>query len=216
MLAFFSTVCIVTGTLLGLPQAIRIVREKSSAGLSLLAWQVWMAVTTVWTVHGVLLGSITQIIPNAIGIAECLAILLLTRRDRGLTLGRTFWLAILLTVVATSIRVGLGPVAFASFMLFPQAAAVLGQFVDIVRCRDIRGVSPLYLVLTVVLQVSWIGYGRLLPDIAAVVCSSMMLALGLLNLGWWSARRLGLRALWPTVDPDVTDVVDVTDATAAV
>ena len=206
MTVFFvvSAACILLGTLIGFPQAIRLMREKSSAGLSQRAWQMWLAVSAAWVFHGSLGGNIAQIIPNVVGVATCFAILRLTRQDRGLSWANSYSLAAALLLLAVAVRLIWGPVAYGAFMVLPQGIATIGQFLEMARSRDISGVSPGYLVLATLLQGSWVLYGLLLPDRAAVVTSSVVVILCAVNLAWWLARKAGLvPVIWPLDEADV-------------
>ena len=46
----------VLGTILGVPQLVRLLRTRSVAGLSLIAWQATLSINIGWTVHGLLIG----------------------------------------------------------------------------------------------------------------------------------------------------------------
>lgn len=201
MLTVATTVCIVGGTLIGLPQVIHLLRSRSSAGLSLLAWYVWSGGAVAWLVHGLLILSPAQIIPNTVGVVTATLVLRLIQHDRGLAWGRSYAPALMLAAAGIAVRLLFGPLAFGLFMSVPQGIAVLGQFVDIVRCRDLRGVSPVYLGLMTLVQANWIVYGLLQPDVAAFVSSLVLTTTTAASLLWWALRRVGwIGPLWPVVE----------------
>ncbi|MGB4271197.1 MAG: PQ-loop domain-containing transporter, partial [Propionicimonas sp.] len=45
-----------TATLLGLPQAMRLMRTRNTEGLSLMAWQATLVINIGWTAHGIVIG----------------------------------------------------------------------------------------------------------------------------------------------------------------
>ena len=55
----------VSGTILGLPQVLRLVRTGRVDGLSLTAWQAMLVVNLIWTAHGISIGQAPQIVTSA-------------------------------------------------------------------------------------------------------------------------------------------------------
>jgi len=54
-----------TATILGIPQAIRLLRTSDTRGVSLVAWQAILAINIGWTSHGIVLGQPAMIVPGA-------------------------------------------------------------------------------------------------------------------------------------------------------
>ena len=65
--------CAALGSLMFVPQVVRLLRSHNPAGLSLLMWQLNTAAAVGWTLHGAHWGSWNVALPNAI-IAVCAAL----------------------------------------------------------------------------------------------------------------------------------------------
>jgi uncharacterized protein with PQ loop repeat len=50
----------VSGTILGLPQVLHLVRTRRVDGLSLTAWRAMLVVNLIWTAHGIRIGQLPQ------------------------------------------------------------------------------------------------------------------------------------------------------------
>jgi uncharacterized protein with PQ loop repeat len=53
----------VFGTILGLPQVVRLIRTRRIDGLSLTAWQAILTVNIGWTAHGISIGQLPRFSP---------------------------------------------------------------------------------------------------------------------------------------------------------
>jgi uncharacterized protein with PQ loop repeat len=73
----------VTGVLLGLPQALRLIRTRHIEGLSLTAWQAVLAVNLAWTQHGLRIGQPPQVVASMLSLSSTLPILWLLSRALG-------------------------------------------------------------------------------------------------------------------------------------
>jgi uncharacterized protein with PQ loop repeat len=58
----------VSGTILGLPQALRLVRTRRVDGLSLTAGRAMLVVNLIWTAHGISIGQLPQIVTSALSL----------------------------------------------------------------------------------------------------------------------------------------------------
>jgi uncharacterized protein with PQ loop repeat len=63
-------VATVSGTILGLPQVLRLVRTGRVEGLSLTAWQAMLVVNVSWTAHGISIGQVPQILTGALSLCS--------------------------------------------------------------------------------------------------------------------------------------------------
>lgn len=191
MFAVIAFICAVCGTALAVPQCLRIIRSRSTAGVSLLSWQLWGMVGLAWAMHGVLVGSLGMIVPNMASALFACIIMGMIIRDRRLPAVQTIAFPLVGVAIAVAVRWFAGPLAFGFLMLVPQAVAVLGQTLDLVRCADLFGVSGHYLRLAVVMQTLWLCYGLLGADIACTISSIMMICLVSTNLTLYVLRRRG-------------------------
>ena len=209
MFAVVGWLCAVGGTVLALPQFLRIMQSRSTAGVSLLAWQLWACIGTVWAVHGFVQHSLAMVIPNLFTAIFSGVILWLIYKDRRLTPIQLLTGPAVLILIGISLRLVFGPIAFSVFMLVPQAVAVLGQFFELVRCADLFGVSGGYFRASVAMQFLWLSYGILGHDVACTISSVMMIVLVSANLIVYSLRRTGRLAANPTFAAALTELMSL-------
>jgi uncharacterized protein with PQ loop repeat len=71
----------VSGTILGLPQVLRLLQTGRVDGLSLTAWQAMLVINPSWTAHGISIGQVPQIVTSALSLCSTLPILYLMARE---------------------------------------------------------------------------------------------------------------------------------------
>ena len=71
------------GTVLGIPQLVRLARTRNVEGLSLAGWQAILAINLGWTAHGIRIGQPPQIVASAFSLVATLPILYLLARELG-------------------------------------------------------------------------------------------------------------------------------------
>ena len=182
--------------LLAVPQIVRLVRTRSTDGLSLLLWQAMLAINLGWLSHGLLLGAANMVVTNLLGLASTLTILVLLIRARRLRAWRVMLPAVLGGVVIIAVDLLLGPAAFGVAALIPALVSNAGQGVKLVRSPRITGVSPVFLAGQVVNQVLWFTWALMVEDQGTMIAAPVSGAVQLLNLIWWVLRRTGLRPLF--------------------
>lgn len=183
-----------TATLLGVPQAWRLIRTRNIEGLSLVAWQANLVINIGWTVHGIVLSQWNMIIPNALAMSATLPILILMQRELGLRLFRVLLPGVLGGVAMVLVDVFAGSAAFGSVALIPALLANAGQSVALVRSPRVVGVSPGFLVTQVVNQAVWLIWAVMLPDSGTQIAAFVTGCVAVFNLVWWLLRQFGLRA----------------------
>jgi uncharacterized protein with PQ loop repeat len=189
------------GTLLGLPQVIRLARTRNVEGLSLPAWQLVLGLNLAWTSHGMILGQPNMIVPNVLGLCSTVPILVLMSRELGRALPKVMLPGVLLAIAMIAVDLTLGTTAYGLVALWPALFANMGQTLELVRSPRVTGVSPVYLVAAVLNQVLWLFWGILVGDAGTMITATTTLAITALNLVWWLLRLLGLRSFGvPTRD----------------
>lgn len=183
-----------TATLLGVPQAWRLIRTRNIEGLSLVAWQANLVINIGWTVHGIVLNQWNMIIPNSLAMSATLPILILMQRELGLRLFRVLLPGVLGGVAMVLVDVFAGSAAFGSVALIPALLANAGQSVALVRSPRVVGVSPGFLVTQVVNQAVWLIWAVMLPDSGTQIAAFVTGCVAVFNLVWWLLRQFGLRA----------------------
>ena len=183
----------VSGTILGLPQFLRLVRTRRVEGLSLTAWQSMLVANLIWTAHGIRIGQPPQVVTSALSLCATVPILYLMARE----LRRRFLLVLLPGLLAATALITvdqfLGSAAFGTAAIVAAVIANAGQSIELVRSPRIVGVSVLFLILAVVNQGLWLSWAILVPDIGTVIFATVTGTITAFNLIWWSLRRLGLR-----------------------
>lgn len=188
-----------TGIALGLPQLVHLARTRDVGGLSLRAWQAFLAVNLGWTAHGIAIGQPPQVVTSALSLVATVPILVLLARELRRNTALTLLPGVLLAAVMIVIDQTFGSAAYGAVAIVPAVVANAGQSVALVRSLHVSGVSPLFLVLAVVNQVLWFTWANLVMDAATMIAASTTGVIAVLNLCWYVARRLGLSPLGPPV-----------------
>ncbi|MET0692724.1 MAG: PQ-loop domain-containing transporter [Propionibacteriaceae bacterium] len=179
----------VFGSSVALPQVIRLLRTKTTAGVSLMAWQLALGANISWVSHAVITGHLNILVPNLVLLICTVTILNQLRRDRGLAVLTLVGPGLLLAVVTVALNVTLGPVAFAIAAFLPSAIAQLAQFQDLVLIPNIRGVSTPFLAMSVMNQVLWVSWATGVGEVSVMLVGSSLGTLMCLNLVWSLLRR---------------------------
>ncbi|MFF2487263.1 SemiSWEET family sugar transporter [Microbacterium sp. NPDC058062] len=182
----------VTAVVLGLPQLVRLARTRNVEGLSLPAWQAFLAVNLGWTAHGIAIGQAPQVVASALSLLSTVPILYLMSRQ----LKRSFLLTLApgLGLAALTVLIDqlFGSGAYGAVAIIPAVLANAGQSVALVRARHVDGVSVLFLILAVVNQMIWLAWALLVPDTGTIIAATTTGIIALFNLAWYPARVLGL------------------------
>lgn len=182
----------VTAVVLGLPQLVRLARTRNVEGLSLPAWQAFLAVNLGWTAHGIAIGQAPQVVASALSLLSTAPILYLMSRQLKrsflLTLAPGLGLAALMVLIDQLFGSG----AYGAVAIIPAVLANAGQSVALVRARHVDGVSVLFLILAVVNQMIWLAWALLVPDTGTIIAATTTGIIALFNLAWYTARVLGL------------------------
>ena len=187
------------GTVLGLPQMVRLARTRNVEGLSLPAWQIILGLNIGWTSHGVILGQLNLILPNILGLASTLPILFLMSRELGRPLLKVMLPGIVLGIGMIATDLLFGTAVYGLVALWPALFANIGQTLELVRSPRVVGVSPFFLIGGVLNQALWLWWGTLVADAGTIITATTTLGITSVNLVWWLMRQAGLRSfLVPT------------------
>ena len=188
-------VATVSGTILGLPQMLRLVRTGRVAGLSLTAWQAMLVVNLSWTAHGISIGQAPQILTSALSLCSTVPILYLVARKLRRHLLPVLLPGLLAAGALIAVDQIFGSAAYGTVAIIPAVVSNAGQSIELVRSARIVGVSVLFLILAVVNQGLWLSWAILVPDIGTMIVATVNAIVTVFNLTWWSLRVLGLRPL---------------------
>jgi len=187
------------GAVLGLPQLWRLVRTRNVDGLSLFAWQSLLVVNLIWLAHGFLIAQPPQIVVNLIAMCSTIPIVVLLARSTGRRLARVVGPCLTAVAAIIAIDAMLGSVAFGVCAIIPGITSSIGQTLELIRSRTIRGISPLFLCLAFVNQCLWTSWAVLVNDPGSIIAAAAVCLLTGVNLSWYLMRRLGLRPLFVVV-----------------
>lgn len=194
MLLLWGWACAVVGSVFTVPQVVRLLKSRTSAGIALITWQCNTAAALAWTTHGVRAGYWNMIVPNAIIAGLSILVVGMIQVDRRLPAHRVWPFALALTAVLLGFEFFALPVVFGIACLIPQAGGQLSQSIELVREPDLRGVSASFIVLTAVVPMMWWLWGLGAGDASVLVSSTVNSLVALFNVTWLTARRRGLVA----------------------
>jgi uncharacterized protein with PQ loop repeat len=184
------------GTVLGIPQLVRLARTRNVEGLSLVGWQAILAINLGWTAHGIRIGQPPQIEASAFSLVATLPILYLLARELGRRTLPTLLPGLGLAAVMIGVDQFLGSAAYGIFAIVLGVIAMAGQSVELVRAPHVKGVSTASLLLGPLNQTLWAIWAVMLQDSGSMIAILATSVLVVFNLVWYVLRRLGLRAFF--------------------
>ena len=191
LIAVLGWLAAVSGPLTSLPQLLRLVRARTSAGLSLLMWQLQAGALLGWAVHGYHLGYANIVVPNLVSLVGALLVLRTIAGDRGLHAPRLAVPAVVIAAVLAAVEYAAPSSLFGFAAMLPLALGGLSQAADLVRTPDVSGISPAFLAMNWLTQALWLSWGILAGDAAIMVCAGVLGVLATLTLGLAAARSSG-------------------------
>ena len=177
------------GSLVALPQVVKLFQTGSAAGVSLTAWQATFGANLAWTVHGVIGGYANLWVPNVLFACCSLLILVRVQQDRRIGSGRLLVPGLAQAVVTIALDLLAGPVAFAIAALLPSLLAQVAQLHALFLKPNLAGVSLGYMAMNVVNQLIWVTWAALAGESSVILVGSTLGVLMVLNLLWATLRR---------------------------
>lgn len=189
MIEIFGWVAAAIGVASNLPQLIRILRARTSAGVSLRLWQISAATTGAWMVHGFLVQKGQMQWPNLLMSVLALVIVVFILRDRKQAIAPQLLLPVVLAASLTGVELLFGAMAFGFVIAVPQLYGQLTQLREMVTAPDLSGVSVGYLAIMLLVQVMWFVFGLFTFDWALIICAGAMSVVCSVNLGVYVVRH---------------------------
>lgn len=189
-------------SIIAIPQAVRIVRVRAVAGVSVRAWQaIWWA-GAAWTWYGVATGRWQLIVCNILMTTTTAVVLVLLARHSSMSLVRLAVPPLIGAAVAIALYQTVGDLAFALAMAGPSLGSRAAQLVTAVRAVDTRALSAPTLGIFAAAQVLWAVYGFTTGSLAIVALNipGALLQTGSLTVVLVS-RRAARRAPVPLLGP---------------
>ncbi|MFP5416696.1 MAG: SemiSWEET family sugar transporter [Actinomycetes bacterium] len=182
----------VVGTVLGIPQAYRLIRTRNVEGVAVSAWQVMLALNVAWLVHGVRIAQANMVVVNALGLLSTVTILIVLSRELPRSLPRILLPGLAVAAAMISVNFLLGGAVYGLFAAIPAVLGQLGQTAELVRAERVEGVSKVFLTMSFTNFALWTLWGFLAGDQAAFIASLATGAVALLNVAWLGLRLSGL------------------------
>lgn len=192
MVDIWGWVCAVVGSVIAIPQVVQLLRTRSSAGLSLLMWQLSAAASVGWVFHGIRANSLIIAVPNVLIALTGVLVVRMVLADRNLPRASAWGVFALATAAVVAMEYLTTPVLFGLAVLIPLAVGFIGQSVDIVRSSSLSGVSEVYVGMTFAIQVMWWVWGFAVGDVSILICSTVLGVIAGFNLVWLTLRTRGL------------------------
>lgn len=172
-----------TGMLSGLPQLVRLLRERTSAGVSLPMWQLNVAALYAWSCHGFHIGQFSLLISNLLLAVTSTAVVVMICRDRN----QSIWVKLVPAFLLSAFLFGvidllLGPLVYGLVAVLPLAVGQVTQLLDLRRSVDISGVSGGFLAVNMLVQALWLVWAVLMGEYAVTAASTVMTLLTGANL----------------------------------
>lgn len=193
MIEAFGWVAAAIGIVSNIPQLLRIMRTRTSAGVSLRLWQLTTATAAAWACHGFLVGTPQMQWPNLVMLLAALLIVVFVLRDRGQRIAPQLILPVGLAALLSGLDVWLGAVVFGFAVAVPQLVGQFAQTRSLVRSPDLTGVSGTFLAVFLLVQSLWWGFGFATEDWALIVCAGLMVIICIANLAIYLVRSLRAR-----------------------
>ena len=171
------------------PQLYRLLRTRSSAGVSLSLFQLNAAATGAWALHGFMVGVPQMQYPNLVLMISSFAVCILVLRDRKSSL----FPALLLPPVISAALFGVDLLAGLLDDDGAHDLALLGvgqisQLRTMHASRDLSGVSLPFLSVAFFVQGLWLVWGILYGETSITVCATLLGTLSLINLLYFLHR----------------------------
>ncbi|MEN0071673.1 MAG: SemiSWEET family transporter [Propionicimonas sp.] len=190
--------------LLGVPQIVRLLRTRSTEGLSLVLWQAMLTINLGWLVHGIRIDAVNMIVTNLVGGLTTVVVQVLIIRARKLRAWRVVLPGVLGAAALIAVDVWFGSAAYGVAAVIPAVIANAGQTIELIRSPRITGVSPLFLIGQAVNQALWFAWSLYAGDHGTMITAPATGVIAVFNVVWWSLRKAGLRPFFVREeDPDL-------------
>ncbi len=194
MIDLFGWVAAAIGIAMNVPQLVRILRVRTSAGVSLRLWQVQASTTGAWMVHGFIVGKMQMQWPNMLMAAFGLLVVVFVLRDRRQAMVPQLLLTFGMWALLVSVEVFLGAVVFGFVVAVPQVLGQAAQLREMITAPDLSGVSSGFLAIMLVVQAMWFTFGIWTVDWSLIIAAGATASLALLNLTVYTVRWLRARS----------------------
>lgn len=191
----FGWVAAAIGIASSMPQLLRLLRERNSAGVSLPLWQIVAGTGAAWAAHGFIIESGPLQVPNILGSALAFATVIFVLKDRKQPILRQLILPLVLGAGLIAVDLMWGAVVFGILIVLPQLVGQLSQLRSLLTTTNPAGVSAGFLSIFVGGQAIWLVYGIMHGDWALIIAATTMVVIAGLNLTICLIRQARARKL---------------------
>ena len=172
-------------------QLFRILRAGTTAGVSVLSWQLALGGNLTWGLYGLLHGNPNQWVPNVGLVTITLIILSLFHPHVG-----TPWAVLLAPGIAigattTTLDHTVGTIAYSIAAFLPACISLLSQLKTTASSPDVRGLSLGNQWIMVANQSMWLVWAALINERSVLLVGSSSLVLIVANLSMALLRKSG-------------------------
>ncbi|RMB59821.1 PQ-loop domain-containing transporter [Tessaracoccus antarcticus] len=171
-----------------LPQLLRLLRTRSSAGVSLTLFQLNAAAAGAWTMHGFMVGVPQMQYPNMVLAISSMAVCVIVLKDRGSSLFPALLVPPVISVALFGMDLLAGGLVFGFVVAAPFVVGQVSQLRTMQSSRDLSGVSLPFLSVTFGVQGLWLVWGIIYGETSITVCASLLGLLSLVNLIYFLHR----------------------------
>lgn len=190
-----------------LPQLVRLLRTRSSAGVSVSLFKLNAAATGAWAMHGIMVGVPQMQYPNLILTVSSLAVVVLVLRDRRERLFPALLVPPVLSLALFGMDLLAGALVFGFVVAAPFVVGQVAQLREMIRSIDLTGISMPFLAIAFFVQALWLTWGILYGETSITVCASLLGTLSLVNLVYYLYRRAtGTLNVAPAATMEFADV----------
>ncbi|MEO7586488.1 MAG: PQ-loop domain-containing transporter [Arachnia sp.] len=170
------------------PQLYRLLRTRSSAGVSLSLFQLNAAATGAWALHGFMVGVPQMQYPNLVLMISSFAVCILVLRDRKSSLFPALLLPPVISAALFGVDLLAGALIFGFVVAAPFVVGQISQLRTMHASRDLSGVSLPFLSVAFFVQGLWLVWGILYGETSITVCATLLGTLSLVNLLYFLHR----------------------------
>lgn len=177
---------------ISLPQFLLVVRTRDTAGLALTTWILNGATAIGWLGHGIRVGEINMIWPNAWSLCVTSTVLYFLHRNGAYKHVWQLWWGPAFGALLLGLDAVMGSTAWGLAIMVPQVFAIIRQGIMLMRAPRVSGVSPMAWFFQSLCQAIWMTWGLMTGESGTFIVSAISLVAALYVLIWRLLRMAGL------------------------